>query len=130
MSLTPVTAPSDPARDKVRTEHDVLGGLDVQVAAYDGAHTARAVADFPRTGETAASRAHLILAPAAMKGAAARANSEAGAQEGTLATAIADARTEIREGGLLTEAALSEPTGPTGPAALTVLPGPAVLTAR
>ncbi|MFG2887525.1 aspartate ammonia-lyase [Streptomyces sp. NPDC048297] len=83
-----------------RTEHDMLGDVDVPADAYYGAHTARAVVNFPLTGETLASRPHLIGALAAVKEAAAWANTEVGALDGTLASAIADACAEIRGGAL------------------------------
>ncbi|MFE7170013.1 aspartate ammonia-lyase [Streptomyces sp. NPDC057616] len=83
-----------------RTEHDMLGGVAVPAAAYYGAHAARAVVNFPLTGETVATRPHLIVALAAVKHAAALANAELGALDGPLASAIADACTEIRDGAL------------------------------
>ncbi|MGW0995937.1 aspartate ammonia-lyase [Streptomyces sp. NPDC002520] len=83
-----------------RTDHDMLGDVDVPADAYYGAHTARAVVNFPLTGETIASRPHLIGALAAVKEAAARANAEVGALDGELASAIAAACAEIRDGAL------------------------------
>ncbi|MFI8766797.1 lyase family protein [Streptomyces sp. NPDC053792] len=83
-----------------RTEHDMLGDVDVPADAYYGAHTARALANFPLTGETLADRPHMIRALAAVKCAAARANAEVGALDGTRASAIADACAEIRDGAL------------------------------
>lgn len=100
MSLTPVSPSTEAARDTFRTEHDMLGDVDVPVGAYYGAHTARAVVNFPLTGETLASRPHLIRALVAVKHAAACANTEVGALDGTLATAIAEACAEIRDGAL------------------------------
>ncbi|GAB2738136.1 aspartate ammonia-lyase [Salinifilum aidingensis] len=91
------TAPSDAGH---RTEHDMLGDIDVPADAYYGAHTARALANFPLTGETLAARPHLISALAAVKRAAASANSEVGALDEALARAIADACAEIQDGAL------------------------------
>ncbi|MEW2293046.1 aspartate ammonia-lyase [Streptomyces sp. NPDC006743] len=89
--------------DRYRTEHDMLGAVDVPADAYYGAHTARAVVNFPITGETVAARPHLIGALAAVKQAAALANAEVGALDPALASAIADACAELREGALREE---------------------------
>ncbi|MFG2789647.1 aspartate ammonia-lyase [Streptomyces sp. NPDC048419] len=89
-----------PASGACRTEHDMLGDVAVPAAAYYGAHTARAVVNFPLTGETVAARPHLIGALAAVKHAAALANAELGALDEPLARAITDACTEIRDGAL------------------------------
>ncbi len=98
MLLTPGPQRTAPADGGYRTEHDMLGDVDVPADAYYGAHTVRAVANFPLTGETLAARPHLIAALAAVKQAAACANAEVGALPGTLASAIADACAEIRDG--------------------------------
>ena len=50
MPLTPGPQRTAPAESKYRTEHDMLGDIDVPANAYYGAHTARAVANFPLTG--------------------------------------------------------------------------------
>ncbi|MFF8841137.1 aspartate ammonia-lyase [Streptomyces sp. NPDC015127] len=100
MTLTTDPTRTAPAGTRRRTEHDMLGDVDVPADAYYGAHTARAVANFPLTGETLATRPHLIGALAAVKHAAAHANAEVGALDGTLASAIADACAEIRDGAL------------------------------
>ncbi|GAA2873064.1 aspartate ammonia-lyase [Streptomyces mexicanus] len=92
-------APPEPEHEH-RTEHDMLGDIDVPAHAYYGAHTARAVVNFPLTGETLAARPHLIGALAAVKHAAARANAEVGALDPALASAIEDACAEIRAGAL------------------------------
>ncbi|MFI1655744.1 aspartate ammonia-lyase [Streptomyces sp. NPDC020472] len=91
------TAPPPPGH---RTEHDMLGDVDVPADAYYGAHTVRAVVNFPLTGETLATRPHLIDALAAVKCAAARANAEIGALDAPLASAIETACAEIRGGAL------------------------------
>ncbi|MDN3056472.1 aspartate ammonia-lyase [Streptomyces sp. SRF1] len=100
MSLTPGPQHTAPASDGHRTEHDMLGDVDVPADAYYGAHTARAVTNFPLTGETLAARPHLIAALAAVKHAAALANAEVGALDGALASAITGACAEIRDGAL------------------------------
>ncbi|MYR55672.1 aspartate ammonia-lyase, partial [Streptomyces sp. SID625] len=89
--------------DRYRTEHDMLGDVAVPADAYYGAHTVRAVVNFPLTGETVAARPHLIAALAAVKHAAALANAEVGALDGTLASAIAGACAELRKGALREE---------------------------
>ncbi|MCG7205080.1 aspartate ammonia-lyase [Streptomyces arenae] len=83
-----------------RTEHDMLGDIAVPEDAYYGVHTVRALANFPITGETLAARPHLVSALAAVKQAAALANADVGALDGTLASAITQACTEIRDGAL------------------------------
>ncbi|MFI9030783.1 aspartate ammonia-lyase [Streptomyces sp. NPDC053560] len=100
MSLTPGSQHTAPASGGHRTEHDMLGDVDVPVDAHYGVHTVRAVANFPLTGETLAARPHLIGALAAVKHAAALANAEAGALDDRRAAAIANACTEIRDGAL------------------------------
>ncbi|MEV5959035.1 aspartate ammonia-lyase [Streptomyces sp. NPDC051987] len=98
MSLT--YDPGHLADDGHRTEHDMLGDIAVPEDAYYGAHTARAVINFPLTGETLAARPHLIVALAAVKQAAALANTDVGALDRTLTTAITQACTDIRNGAL------------------------------
>lgn len=100
MSLTPRTRHTTPGSVENRTEHDMLGYIEVPADAYYGAHTARAVANFPLTGETLAARPHLVSALAVVKRAAASANSEVGALDDALAPAIADACAEIQDGAL------------------------------
>ena len=57
-----------------RREHDLLGDIDVPAAAYYGAHTARALENFPISGTTIAAQPHLVAALATVKQAAATAN--------------------------------------------------------
>ncbi|MDI3419443.1 aspartate ammonia-lyase [Streptomyces luteolus] len=85
---------------RFRTEYDMLGAVDVPADAYHGAHTARAVANFPLTGETLADRPHLVRALAVVKSAAARANAEVGALDPALADAITDVCAELQQGAL------------------------------
>ncbi|MEU3711693.1 aspartate ammonia-lyase [Streptomyces catenulae] len=100
MSLTAGSPSTAPPERGYRTEHDMLGDVEVPADAYYGAHTVRAVANFPLTGETLATRPRLIGALAAVKCAAARANAEVGALDEVRATAVADACAEIRGGAL------------------------------
>ncbi|MEU5844745.1 aspartate ammonia-lyase [Saccharopolyspora shandongensis] len=83
-----------------RIEHDMIGEISVPADAYYGAHTARALVNFPITRETLADRPHLVVALAAVKQAAAAANAEVGALDRTRAEAIAAACAEIRAGAL------------------------------
>ncbi|MDI3389095.1 aspartate ammonia-lyase [Streptomyces sp. B-S-A8] len=85
---------------RFRTEYDMLGAVEVPVNAYYGAHTTRAVANFPLTGETLADRPHLVRALAAVKAAAARANADLGALEPALAEAVTRACAEVEQGAL------------------------------
>ncbi|GAA2363037.1 aspartate ammonia-lyase [Saccharopolyspora halophila] len=79
-----------------RTEHDMLGEISVPAEAYYGAHTARALVNFPITRETLADRHHLVVALATVKQAAATTNAELGALDRARAEAIVKACTEIR----------------------------------
>ncbi|MFD9895191.1 aspartate ammonia-lyase [Amycolatopsis sp. NPDC059027] len=81
-----------------RTEHDMLGEIGVPADAYYGAHTARALINFPITREILADRPHLVVALATVKQAAAIANADVGALDRGKADAIAKACTEIRNG--------------------------------
>ncbi|ATY12482.1 aspartate ammonia-lyase [Amycolatopsis sp. AA4] len=83
-----------------RSEHDLLGEIDVPGDAYYGAHTARALVNFPFTGETLADRPYLVAALATVKEAAARANADVGALSPERAAAIGQACAEIRGGRL------------------------------
>ncbi|HLQ66177.1 MAG TPA: aspartate ammonia-lyase [Candidatus Limnocylindrales bacterium] len=81
---------------ETRTEKDSLGSLEVPAAAYYGVQTARAVANFPISGE----RLHpeMVRAVAHIKIAAAKANAELGALEAKKADAIVRAAEEIVAG--------------------------------
>ena len=50
MNVTPMST------ERMRREHDLLGDIDVPASAYWGAHTARAVENFPISGMTSASQ--------------------------------------------------------------------------
>ena len=98
---SPLSAPSTGARTiRTRSEHDLLGYLDIPADAYYGVHTARAVDNFPITGIKLAIYPAFIGALAAVKQAAATANRDIGALEKTKANAIIAAAQEIRQGEL------------------------------
>ncbi len=61
-----------------RTEHDFLGEKEIPDAAYWGVHTARAVENFPITGQTVSHLTDLVRALAHVKKAAALTNRELG----------------------------------------------------
>ena len=84
-----------------RREHDLIGDIDVPASAYWGAHTARAVENFPISGVTLASQPYFVTALATVKQAAAIANRDVGELPTTLADAIVAACEEIRSGALL-----------------------------
>jgi aspartate ammonia-lyase len=85
---------SDPR--PTRVERDSLGPLEVPADAYYGVQTARAVANFPISGE----RLHIemVRAVARIKIAAARANAELGVLDHKIADAIVAAAEEIVAG--------------------------------
>ncbi len=86
---------------QVRKEHDLLGERDVPDTAYYGVQTLRAVENFPITGIPLAQYPHLIKALAAVKEAAALANTELGLLEPHIADVIVRASQEVRAGNLL-----------------------------
>ena len=96
--MTPRT-PTEPG--PTRREHDLIGDIDVPASAYWGAHTARAVENFPISGVTLASQPYFVTALATVKQAAAIANRDVGELPTTLADAIVAACEEIRGGALL-----------------------------
>ena len=79
-----------------RTERDSLGSLEIPADALYGVQTARAVANFPISGE----RLHfeMVRAVTRIKLAAARANSELGVLDAKKATAIVAAAEEVIAG--------------------------------
>ena len=83
-----------------RIEHDLLGERAVPAEAYYGVHTLRALENFPITGTAISIYPHLVSALAAVKQAAAMANSELGLLEPHKAGAIVKACEEIRAGRL------------------------------
>jgi aspartate ammonia-lyase len=90
------TASPPPATSATRTERDSLGPLEVPANAYYGVQTARAVANFPISGE----RLHpeMMRAAVRIKIAAARANAELGVLDAKKAHAIEAAAQEILDG--------------------------------
>src|SRR4051812_5921928 len=87
----------------VRTEHDLLGDRTVPADAYYGVHTLRALENFPITGTAISIYPDLVVGLAAVKQAAAIANSELGLLEEKRAVAIRLACEEVREGKLFDE---------------------------
>jgi len=87
---------SGAAKPATRIERDSLGPLEVPADAYYGVQTARAVANFPISGE----RLHpeMVRAATRIKIAAARANAELGVLDPKKADAIVSAAEEILAG--------------------------------
>lgn len=87
---------AEPAIEKTRTEHDLLGSREVPAEAYYGIHTVRAIANFPLTGQ----RLHpeLIRALALVKQAAALTNQRVGLLPEEIARALAQAAEEVAAG--------------------------------
>lgn len=83
-------------RTETRTETDSLGSLAVLAEALYGIHTARALANFPLTGQPCAPG--LIRGVALVKLACARTNAALGYLDHDLAQAISQAATELAEG--------------------------------
>src|SRR5438477_2098626 len=90
--------PDVTSKPTTRIERDSLGTLEVPADAYYGVQTARAVANFPISGE----RLHveMIRAAARIKVAAARANMEVGALDKRIGEAIVRAAEEVLAGKL------------------------------
>jgi aspartate ammonia-lyase len=85
---------------ELRREHDLLGDVAVPAAAYYGAHTARALENFPISGTTLAAQPHLVTALATVKQAAATANRDLGLLPAVLAEPLIRACEEVRSGAL------------------------------
>ena len=83
-----------------RREHDFLGELDIPAAAYWGVHSARAIDNFPISGQTVAHMPELVRALAFVKKAAAQANAELGVIDATRAAAIIRACDDLIGGAL------------------------------
>ena len=81
-----------------RTEVDFLGSMEVPADAYWGVQTARAIENFPITGQKISNMPNLIRALAHIKKAAASVNSELGAISDAHARAIVQACDEIVAG--------------------------------
>ena len=85
-------------RMSTRTEHDLLGSLEVPAEAYYGIHTLRAAANFDLSGLRLHSE--LVRALAGVKKACAIANARTGYLEQPIADAICSACDEIASGKL------------------------------
>ena len=83
-----------------RHESDFLGTRDIPADAYWGVHTARAVENFPISGQTLSCMPELIRALAVVKKAAARANVEFGVLDAERAQFIERACDELFAGKL------------------------------
>src|SRR5438093_61664 len=83
-----------------RREHDFLGDMDIPADAYWGVHSARAVANFPISGQTVAQMPELIRALAFVKKAAAQTNATLGVITDTQAKAIVRACDDLIGGAL------------------------------
>ncbi|MCC4117143.1 aspartate ammonia-lyase [Aromatoleum toluclasticum] len=83
-----------------RIEHDLLGDRSLPTDSYHGVHTLRAVENFPITGTPISIYPDLVRALAAIKQAAALANSELGLLDHERADVIVRACEEIRAGAL------------------------------
>ncbi len=81
-----------------RTEHDLLGNLEVPLDAYWGVHTERARHNFPISGVPIGHYRSLIWALAQVKAAAAEANRRAKVLEPAKAELIIRAATEVANG--------------------------------
>ena len=81
-----------------RTEVDFLGSMEVPADAYWGVQTARAIENFPITGQKISNMPNLIRALAHIKKAAASVNGELGAISDAHARAIVQACDEIVAG--------------------------------
>jgi aspartate ammonia-lyase len=81
-----------------RTETDSLGAVEIPAAAYWGAHTARALENFPISNTPISRHPRLVDALAIVKQAAARANRDLGVLDRDKAAMIERACVAIREG--------------------------------
>lgn len=82
-----------------RVEEDSLGRINVPAKAYWGAHTARALDNFPISGITLAQHPRLVAALATVKRAAAVTNGDLGAIDPKAARAIGWACEAVEGGG-------------------------------
>ena len=88
------------SRPTTRREHDFLGAMDIPGDAYWGVHSARAVDNFPISGQTVATMPEMVRALAFVKKAAARANAQLGVIDTTRARAIERACDDLIGGSL------------------------------
>jgi aspartate ammonia-lyase len=84
----------------IRREHDLIGDAGIPAGAYWGAHTARAIENFPISGVTLAGQPYFLAALATVKQAAAVANRDVGELPDRLADVIVAACEDIRGGAL------------------------------
>ena len=92
--------PEPGTRAGTRTEHDLLGELQVPADAYYGVHTARAKDNFRMTGVPIGLHADLVWALGCVKEAAAEANRQLGLLDHRRADAIVAACREVQDGKL------------------------------
>jgi aspartate ammonia-lyase len=83
-----------------RIEHDFLGEKEIPAAAYWGVHTARAVENFPISGQTVGHLPDLVNALACVKLACAQANLRLGVLDAVRAGAIERACRDLLQGQL------------------------------
>jgi aspartate ammonia-lyase len=83
-----------------RTEHDFLGERRIPASAYWGVHSARAVENFPISGQAVSQWPELVRALAFVKKAAAQANLQLGVIDATRADAIVRACDDLIAGAL------------------------------
>jgi aspartate ammonia-lyase len=98
----------------MRSEHDLLGACEVPVDAYYGAHTMRALANFPISGVPISRHRDLVVALASVKQAAAETNKRLGQLDPATADAIVAACVEIRGGALHDQFVVDEIQGGAG----------------
>jgi fumarate hydratase class II len=102
-AMEPAADPTEPASaatslpaPATRTEHDSMGDVQVPVDALWGAQTARAVDNFPISGQRVP--AGVVHALALLKGAAAAVNADLGVIDEARAQAITAAAEEVADG--------------------------------
>jgi len=94
------TTPAPDTTHATRTESDLLGPVEIPTDLYYGAHTARALANFPLTDTTVGSVPALVKALAVLKEAAAVVNTRHALIDATAQTSIIAACRRIRSGRL------------------------------
>lgn len=88
------------SQETTRTESDFLGTKEIPINAYWGIHSARAMENFPITGQAVAQMPELIRALAFVKKAAATVNANLGVIDATKAAAIRRACDDLIAGRL------------------------------
>jgi aspartate ammonia-lyase len=97
MPNTPAPKTTRPA---IRIEHDFLGEREIPDSAYWGVHSARAVENFPISGQAVSQWPELVRALAYVKKAAAQANEQLGVIDAPRAAAIVRACDDLIGGAL------------------------------